>query len=208
MLARSVRIEPNLPRSAAIVLGTLTAVQKLIPGLHPPTRLREDAFWLTNTRDHEDFRLVVTAKNDRGVLYGVFSLLNKIAQHQPGFNLDEVQQPYEPVRWIDQWDNLDGSSERGYAGRSIFFENGTVRADLGRAADRLLDEMDSRRRSAFSKKSAAIRPLATAPSQSHSPHKTKSASKAFPIAAIPPLSTTSKSPQLPHPPHRTNRAIA
>jgi hypothetical protein len=53
MLARSLRIEPNLPRNAAIVLGTLTAVQKLIPGLHPPTHLREDAFGPTNTRDHE-----------------------------------------------------------------------------------------------------------------------------------------------------------
>ena len=52
-LARSLRIEPNLPRNATIVLGAPTAVQKLISGLHPPPHLREDAFWLTNTRDHE-----------------------------------------------------------------------------------------------------------------------------------------------------------
>ena len=36
--------------------------------------------------------------------------------------------------WINQWDNLDGSIERGYAGSSIFFENGSVRSDLTRAA--------------------------------------------------------------------------
>ena len=135
MLTKSLRIEPNLPPDAAIVLGTLTAVQKLIPGLHPPADLREDAFWVTNIRVHGVRHLVITAQNGRGVLYGVFFLLNKIAQYQSILDLNEVQQPYARLRWIDQWDNLDGSIERGYAGRSIFFENGAVRADLARAAD-------------------------------------------------------------------------
>jgi alpha-glucuronidase len=49
--------------------------------------------------------------------------------------LSEVQQPYAPIRWIDQWDNLDGRIERGYAGRSVFFENGAVRADLKRVSE-------------------------------------------------------------------------
>ena len=35
-----------------------------------------------------------------------------------------------PIRWIDEWDNIDGSIERGYAGRSIFFDAGHVRTDL------------------------------------------------------------------------------
>ena len=34
---------------------------------------------------------------------------------------------------MDEWDNLNGTIERGYAGPSIFFENGSVRADLTRA---------------------------------------------------------------------------
>ncbi len=135
MLTRSLRVEPSLPQNAAIVLGTLTAVKTIIPGLHPPANLREDAFWLTTTRVRGVRHLIVTAENDRGVLYGVFSLLRKIAQHQPVLAFNQLQQPYARVRWIDQWDNLDGSIERGYAGRSIFFENGAVRADLGRAAD-------------------------------------------------------------------------
>jgi alpha-glucuronidase len=135
MLGTSLRIESRLPQDAAIVLGTFASMRKTLPCLHPPVDLREDAFWITNTSDHGVLRLVVTAKNDRGVLYGVFSLLSKITQHQPISNLDEVQPPYASVRWIDQWDNLDGSIERGYAGHSIFFENGDVRVDLGRAAD-------------------------------------------------------------------------
>jgi len=35
-----------------------------------------------------------------------------------------------PIRWVDEWDNPDGKIERGYAGRSIFFEGGNVRDDL------------------------------------------------------------------------------
>ena len=49
--------------------------------------------------------------------------------------LDERTTPYAPIRWVNQWDNLDGSIERGYGGRSIFWENGHARADLTRVAD-------------------------------------------------------------------------
>ena len=39
------------------------------------------------------------------------------------------------MRWTNEWDNLDGTVERGYGGRSIFFENGKVLADLARAKE-------------------------------------------------------------------------
>ncbi|HVI78569.1 MAG TPA: alpha-glucuronidase, partial [Candidatus Acidoferrum sp.] len=60
--------------------------------------------------------------------------LRKIALEESLDHLDDLQQPYAPLRWIDQWDNLDGRIERGYAGPSIFFENGSVRTNLMRAA--------------------------------------------------------------------------
>jgi alpha-glucuronidase len=46
-----------------------------------------------------------------------------------------LQQPYASIRWVNQWDNLDGRIERGYGGTSIFFENGAVCADLTRAGE-------------------------------------------------------------------------
>ncbi len=79
--------------------------------------------------------MVVTAHNDRGVLYGAFALLRKIALGEPVADLDERHTPYDPVRWINQWDNLDGSIERGYGGRSIFWENQLAREDLSRVSD-------------------------------------------------------------------------
>jgi len=92
-----------------------------------------DAFALKTAMDQGKHVTVVTAANDRGVLYGTFALLRKIQLGESIANLDEQQTPYAPVRWVDQWDNLDGTIERGYGGRSIFWDNMHARADLTRA---------------------------------------------------------------------------
>jgi alpha-glucuronidase len=132
MLVRT--LEPTSNPKDAFVLGTLKNVRTLAPSLQPSQPLKADAFWLRATRIRGAPCIVITAINDRGVLYGVFTLLSKIARHEDIASLDDLQQPYAPIRWINQWDNLDGSIERGYGGPSIFFEAGRVRADLTRAA--------------------------------------------------------------------------
>jgi alpha-glucuronidase len=121
------------PRENAVVLGTLRQLQALAPALHPPQELRADGYWLKSANIHGHECLVITASTDRGVLYGVFALLSKIARGQRVPFIDEVQQPYAPIRWVNEWDNLDGRIERGYGGPSIFFAQGEVRGDLTRA---------------------------------------------------------------------------
>jgi alpha-glucuronidase len=135
MLGKTLRDDKTLPRENAIVLGTLSALQSAEPGISASAGLPEDGFLLVAERVHGFDCLIVTATNDRGVLYGVFALLSKIARNENVSALHETQQPYAPIRWTDEWDNLDGSIERGYAGPSIFFENGSVRADLTRAGE-------------------------------------------------------------------------
>src|SRR5262249_14301016 len=90
--------------------------------------LPPDGWWITKTGRYT----VITASNDRGVLYGVFALLRKFALGEP---LEGAESPYAPVRWVNHWDNLDGSIERGYGGPSPFWEKARVRDDLTRAAD-------------------------------------------------------------------------
>jgi alpha-glucuronidase len=92
-----------------------------------------DGYWLGEIGLGHTRTFLITSKTDRGVLYGVFALLSKIARQQPLNSFNEVQVPANSIRMVDQWDNLDGTIERGYAGPSIFFENGHVRADLSRA---------------------------------------------------------------------------
>jgi alpha-glucuronidase len=124
-------------RERAIVIGTLAALRDAAPEFVPPDLLRNDSlgndgFWLVTARIHGFACLIVTSPTERGVLYGAFALLSKIARGENIASLSEKQEPSAAIRWINQWDNLDGSIERGYAGPSIFFENGNVRADLTR----------------------------------------------------------------------------
>jgi alpha-glucuronidase len=135
MLAHTLREEKSLPREGAIVLGTFSALRGESPKLFEEDDLREDGFLLAAEKIRGIECFVVTAATDRGVLYGVFALLSKIARGEGISALHEIQHPYAPIRWADEWDNLDGRIERGYAGPSIFFENGNVRGDLTRAGE-------------------------------------------------------------------------
>ncbi len=116
-----------------ILLGTLTDLHAKAPALHPPQELRAEGYWLKSAKVHDAECLVITSPTDRGVLYGAFALLSKIGRGESLAAIDEVQQPSAPVRWVNQWDNLDGRIERGYGGPSIFFADGNVRTDLTRA---------------------------------------------------------------------------
>ncbi|MBV8515005.1 MAG: glucosiduronase [Acidobacteria bacterium] len=114
------------PSTASHTAAIILAVDKSLP---PESfRIR----W-SDAADKKSLR--ITGGDDRGVLYGVFALLSKIARVDPLANIDETQQPSAPVRWVNDWDNLDGTIERGYGGRSIFFDADNVRADLSRAND-------------------------------------------------------------------------
>ena len=109
------------------------------PGRGPEIRTarstQADGFWLVIAKVSGIGCLIITSPTDRGVLYGVFAFLSKVARGEDISSLNEGQQPYAKIRWVDQWDNLNGTIERGYAGPSIFFEKGSVRADLTRASE-------------------------------------------------------------------------
>jgi alpha-glucuronidase len=144
MLGRTLRIEDRVPAEAAIVAGTVEQVRTLDAGFYPPGDLQADAYALISAQIEGQNALVITGATDRAVLYGAFALLRRIAEGESISALNEVQRPSAPVRWVNQWDNLDGSIERGYAGRSIFFENRSVRPDLTRGTEyaRLLASVD------------------------------------------------------------------
>lgn len=129
------RVEARLPSGGAFILGTLADVHAALPAVQLATISAEDGYSIQVITVDGRSSLLITAINDRGVLYGVFALLRKIALGAPINQLNEQQIPYAPVRWVNEWDNLDGTIERGYGGRSIFFEDGHVRTDLSRASD-------------------------------------------------------------------------
>jgi alpha-glucuronidase len=135
MLGRTLRVESRVPEEDAILLGTLDSTRKTFPALNLNAALKADGFLLKTLKRGGHTYLIVTAVNDRGVLYGAFALLRRMALGQPIEALDEQENPYAPVRMLNHWDNLDGSIERGYAGPSIFFANNNVVEDLSRVRD-------------------------------------------------------------------------
>jgi alpha-glucuronidase len=130
MLGKTLRTGVATPPENAIVLVTLSELLTLAPALHPPEELRADGYWLKTAKIRGAECLVIAGSTDRGVLYGVFALLSKIARGENIAAIDDAQQPYAPIRWVNQWDNLDGRIERGYGGPSIFFVDRKVRSDL------------------------------------------------------------------------------
>ena len=135
MLGRTLRIENTLPGENTIIIGTFDAVKKVLPVFTAPTDVIEDGFYLLAMAADGHEYLVITGPNERGVLYGAFALLRKIALHESIARLDEKENPYAPIRAINQWDNPNGTIERGYAGRSIFWADDHIVKDLTRVRD-------------------------------------------------------------------------
>ena len=81
--------------------------------------------------------IYVAAHKDAGLLYGYFHVLRLFQMGTISGLTEVVEQPKNPIRMINHWDNMDeadfmGSVERGYAGNSIFFENKDFVKDKGR----------------------------------------------------------------------------
>jgi len=87
------------------------------------------------SRSGERRSLLLIGGSERGLLYGVFHLLRLIALEEELAELRIISHPHCQLRMINQWDNMDGSIERGYAGRSIFYRNGRIVQDLSRVSD-------------------------------------------------------------------------
>ena len=91
-----------------------------------------------NALQGDAYRIVVTtrqieltASTSNGLLYAAFDLLR---MQQLGDIRSKEEHPAFDLRLINHWDNLDGSVERGYAGKSILYPALSDRmADYARA---------------------------------------------------------------------------
>jgi alpha-glucuronidase len=118
----------------ALLVGTVGDIEALLTGWRPAQVPGPEGYAVAETTAHGHRYVIVAGADGRGTLYGAFALLSQLGQGR-SIPLNQTQTPADAVRWVNQWDNLDGSIERGYAGRSIFFDGGHVRADLSRAGE-------------------------------------------------------------------------
>jgi alpha-glucuronidase len=115
------------PADATLIVGTTAGALGL-----PHENIKDDSplfrlFWMTTDAFVIDGvpvgarrPLAIASLTEAGVLYGVFHLLRHLQTGRPLAEIATASGPRIGLRMLDHWDNLDGSIERGYAGRSLW----------------------------------------------------------------------------------------
>ena len=124
-------------RDGSVVLGSLSASPALasLPFAAALAARGPDAYVVQAVELSGRRVLAVAGNTDRGVLYGTFALLRALEQHAPLTTLPLTGAPRIRRRVLNHWDNLDGSIERGYAGRSLWDWESLPGGDHGRYVD-------------------------------------------------------------------------
>ncbi|MDT7816024.1 MAG: alpha-glucuronidase [Acidobacteriaceae bacterium] len=122
LLGRPVSVADTVVHDGAIVVGTPTS-SSLISGLGWQRQLASlgtEGFRIRSLRLGHHSVTIIASNSEVGALYGAFYFLRLMQTLQPIDNLDVSEKPRLQLRVLDHWDNLDGSIERGYAGRSLW----------------------------------------------------------------------------------------
>jgi alpha-glucuronidase len=123
---------------AGIILGTVDAANKVARRLGISTDdkpLANEEFHIRAVKIDGKQRITILGGGERGVMYGTFAFLRAVALRRSTDGLDIREHPSAPIRILNHWDNPDGTIERGYAGKSIFWEAGHVVRDTSRLRD-------------------------------------------------------------------------
>jgi alpha-glucuronidase len=110
------------PRAGAVVVAT--AASPLVGELGWAAaleRLGPEGYVIRSTSLAGAPATVVASSGEAGALYGTFHLLRLIQMRRALSSLDIAERPRLQRRLLNHWDNLDGSIERGYAGRSLWW---------------------------------------------------------------------------------------
>ena len=79
-----------------------------------------EGFLIRSTRIENQPVIAIASEGEIGALYGTFHFLRLLQTGQSIQALSIVERPKVQLRLLNHWDNLDGSVERGYAGRSLW----------------------------------------------------------------------------------------
>jgi alpha-glucuronidase len=122
LLGADLPICSTLTTGGALVIGTPTQSQ-LIQKLDLSNKLAtlgREGFLIKSIKINGIPTVVIAANEDIGLLYGSFHLLRLMQNGQSLEDADISSRPKIQYRLLNHWDNLDGSVERGYAGKSLW----------------------------------------------------------------------------------------
>jgi alpha-glucuronidase len=122
LLGANVPVADQPTGDGAVVLGTPDS-SPLVKGLALVNRLAavgSEGYLVEAAEAGGRKAIVVAANSDVGVLRGSFALLRHLQTHRSVQGLALSGAPKIKRRLLNHWDNLDGTVERGYAGRSLW----------------------------------------------------------------------------------------
>jgi alpha-glucuronidase len=122
LLDRPVDVGQGRPRGAGLLAGTMSTSDQ-IAALGWDEQIAAqgpEGYLIRSAVIDGESAIVVAAGSELGVLYGSFHLLRLLQTQQPLAGLDVAERPKVQLRLLDHWDNLNGSVERGYAGKSLW----------------------------------------------------------------------------------------
>ncbi|MBN1833346.1 MAG: alpha-glucuronidase [Deltaproteobacteria bacterium] len=122
LLGQELPVNPSVSKKGAIILGTLDEspiLRRLVQPLE--MEIAGDEGYIIRSLSFDNRPVTVIAANkSKGVLYGVFRFICLIQNRQAIDRLSIRSKPRIQRRLLNHWDNLNGSVERGYAGKSIW----------------------------------------------------------------------------------------
>jgi alpha-glucuronidase len=122
LLGRSIPSTDRIERDGALVVGTpkSSVLVAKLGWARQLDALGPEGFRIRSVRVGGRAVTVIASVGEAGALYGAFHLLRLMQTLRPLSNLDVSERPRLQLRVLNHWDNLDGTIERGYAGRSLW----------------------------------------------------------------------------------------
>jgi alpha-glucuronidase len=121
LTGKAIKLETSVTGPGAVVIGIATSpLIKDLPLAARLATLGPEGYLVESAQSGGQPVTVVAANTEVGVLYGAFALLRHLQRHNSLASLALSGSPKLKNRILNHWDNLDGSVERGYAGKSIW----------------------------------------------------------------------------------------
>jgi alpha-glucuronidase len=120
LLGFAMAASDTIDRDGAIVVGTPQSSPLIARLRLPLAGLGAEGFCIRSLRIDGRAVTAIAANREVGALYGAFHFLRMLQTQQPIANLNLSRRPRLQLRVLNHWDNLNGSIERGYAGRSLW----------------------------------------------------------------------------------------
>lgn len=122
LLGKAVPRNENSLQNGALVVGT-PKNSALVRDLKWTAALQangEEGFLIRSARIANKPVTVIASSGEIGTLYGVFHFLRRMQTGQAIDRLNVSERPALGLRLMNHWDNLNGTIERGYGGRSLW----------------------------------------------------------------------------------------